>query len=241
MIYHYLYLLKMRLDKYLLELNPNLTRSKVQDLIKRGLVKVNNSVVTKTGYEVSNLDLVELLETSKYVSRAGFKLENAISILSLDLANLTVLDVGSSTGGFTDCSLQHGAKLVYAYDVGTDQLDQSLRDNPKIELHEQTNILKVTPPNVDLILIDVSFTSTKPILRHVTPHANRLLVLIKPQFEVGQQYLKKGVVKDKKRVQTLLNEFEDLSKILGFKIIKIFSTNFPGKDGNLEYWLYLEK
>ncbi|NLL68974.1 MAG: TlyA family RNA methyltransferase [Acholeplasmataceae bacterium] len=231
----------MRLDKYLLELHPNLTRSKSQDLIKRGLVLVNNKVITKTGYEIKQSDEIQVLDLLKYVSRAGLKLEHAANILNLNFSNLKVLDVGSSTGGFSDYSIQNGASIVYAYDVGTNQMDKDLRNNPKIVLNEQTNILSATIPNVDIALVDVSFTSSKQILKHIYNHSNVFLILIKPQFEVGKDHLKKGIVKDKKRVQALLDEFKKLATDLGFQNIKIFPTNLPGKDGNLEYWLYLEK
>lgn len=231
----------MRLDKYLIELYPNLTRSKSQDLIKRSLVLVNNKVINKTGYEVKESDEIKVLDLLKYVSRAGLKLEHAASILNLKFNNLKVLDVGSSTGGFTDYSIQNGASIVYAYDVGTNQMDLNLRKNSKIVLNEQTNILSATITNVDIALVDVSFTSSKQILKHIYNYSNVFLVLIKPQFEVGKEHLKKGIVKDKKRVQALLDEFNILATELGFKNIKIFPTNLPGKDGNLEYWLYLEK
>ncbi len=231
----------MRLDKYLLELHPNLTRSKSQDLIKRRLVLVNNKIITKTGYEIKQSDKIQVLDLLKYVSRAGLKLEHAANILNLNFHNLKVLDVGSSTGGFSDYSIQNGASIVYAYDVGTNQMDKDLRNNPKIVLNEQTNILSATIPNVDIALVDVSFTSSKQILKHIYNHSNVFLILIKPQFEVGKDHLKKGIVKDKKRVQALLDEFKILATDLGFQNIKIFPTNLPGKDGNLEYWLYLEK
>ena len=215
--------------------------SKSQDLIKRGLVLVNNKVITKTGYEIKQSDEIQVLDLLKYVSRAGLKLEHAANILNLNFSNLKVLDVGSSTGGFSDYSIQNGASIVYAYDVGTNQMDKDLRNNPKIVLNEQTNILSATIPNVDIALVDVSFTSSKQILKHIYNYSDIFLILIKPQFEVGKDHLKKGIVKDKKRVQALLDEFRLLATDLGFQNIKIFPTNLPGKDGNLEYWLYLEK
>lgn len=231
----------MRLDNYLKDKYPEYTRSQIQDLIKRSLVLVNEKVTTKTGYEVKNTDEINLLDTTKYVSRAGYKLENAVKKLKISFSKIVVMDVGSSTGGFTDFSIQNGADLVYAYDVGTDQMVAKLRNNEKVKLFEKTNILSINPPNADIILIDVSFTSSKPILKHLKNNSNQILLLIKPQFEVGPKHLSKGIVKDKKRVEALLDEFELLAKELEFQVIDIFESGFPGKDGNLEYWLYLVK
>lgn len=231
----------MRLDKYILEKHPELTRSKIQDLIKLNKVIVNGVIVNKTGYDVDNNDQVEINNIFKYVSRGGMKLENAIDHLHLSLNDLVIMDVGSSTGGFSDCALQHGAKLVYAYDVGYQQMADSIKNDQRVILNEKTNILNIVPPVVDLVMVDVSFTSIKPIINHLYNASDQFLLLIKPQFEVGKMYIKKGLVKDKKRVQFVLNEFKQIAHSLNFNDIEIFPTNFPGKDGNLEYWLYLKK
>ncbi len=231
----------MRLDKYILEKHPELTRSKIQDLIKLNKVIVNGVIVNKTGYDVDNNDQVEINNIFKYVSRGGMKLENAIDHLHLSLNDLVIMDVGSSTGGFSDCALQHGAKLVYAYDVGYQQMADSIKNDQRVILNEKTNILNIVPPLVDLVMVDVSFTSIKPIINHLYNASDQFLLLIKPQFEVGKMYIKKGLVKDKKRVQFVLNEFKQIAHSLNFNDIEIFPTNFPGKDGNLEYWLYLKK
>lgn len=230
----------MRLDNYLKEKYPQLSRSKIQDLIKRSLVIVNGKVVTKTGYKVNDNCEVNLLESFKYASRAGYKLEKAIDFFNISFINKQVLDIGSSTGGFTDVAIINGAKEVFAFDVGTNQMIDRLRNDKRVHLFENTNILSVKPPNVDLILIDVSFTSSKSVLKHIHLNSSEILLLIKPQFEVGTNYLKKGIVKDKKRVEIILNEFKLLSNSLGFNYL-IKETSFPGKDGNLEYWLYLTK
>lgn len=231
----------MRLDKYILEKHPELTRSKIQDLIKLNKVIVNGVIVNKTGYDVDNNDQVEINNIFKYVSRGGMKLENAIDHLHLSLNDLVIMDVGSSTGGFSDCALQHGAKLVYAYDVGYQQMADSIKNDQRVILNEKTNILNIVPPVVDFVMVDVSFTSIKPIINHLYEASDQFLLLIKPQFEVGKMYIKKGLVKDKKRVQFVLNEFKQIAHSLNFNDIEIFPTNFPGKDGNLEYWLYLKK
>ncbi|MDD4090401.1 MAG: SAM-dependent methyltransferase, partial [Acholeplasmataceae bacterium] len=134
----------MRLDNYL-KGKEKLTRSKIKALILAGAVKVNDKIIMKASYQIKEDDKVELLTTNKYVSRAGLKLEEAITYFQLDFKDKVILDVGSSTGGFTDCSLKHGAKIVYAYDVGTLQMDETLRKDERIVLKEQTNILKADP------------------------------------------------------------------------------------------------
>jgi 23S rRNA (cytidine1920-2'-O)/16S rRNA (cytidine1409-2'-O)-methyltransferase len=231
----------MRLDNYLKNKYENYTRSQIQDYIKRGLVSVNNEIITKTGFQVRDNDIVELKDLIEYASRAAYKLEDAYNKLNLNFKNFKILDVGSSTGGFTDFSIKAGAKLVYAYDVGTDQMVERLRSDKRVILNEQTNILHVTPPKVDIVLIDVSFTSSKPILRHLIDASNKFLVLIKPQFEVGFDYLVKGIVKNKKRVATLLEDYMQLARTLRLNVVDIFESGLPGKEGNIEYWLYLTK
>ncbi|MGI6787841.1 MAG: TlyA family RNA methyltransferase [Acholeplasmataceae bacterium] len=231
----------MRLDNYLKIKYDDYTRSQLQDFIKRGLVTVNEKIVTKTGYQVKNNDHVVLNEVSKYASRAAFKLEDIYHRLGLNFRNKVILDVGSSTGGFTDFSLKHGAKLVYAYDVGTNQMIDRLRNDERVILNEQTNILEVMPPKVDLVLIDVSFTSSKPILDHLKNVSNHFLILIKPQFEVGAEYLSKGIVKNKKRVNALLDEYIEFAQSLTFNIVNLLESCLPGKEGNIEYWIYLTK
>lgn len=231
----------MRLDNYLKEKYIEYTRSQIQDYIKRGFVLVNKEVITKTGFQVRETDEVILENFDKYASRAGYKLEAAYDKLNLNFDGLTILDCGSSTGGFTDFSLISGAKQIYAYDVGTNQMIQRLRDDHRVVLNEQTNILHIEPPKVDFVLVDVSFTSSMPILEHLKEASNNFLILIKPQFEVGAKYLSKGIVKDKKRVKTLLDEYVSYVKSIDFKVVDLFESSLPGKEGNIEYWIYLTK
>ncbi|MDO9629678.1 MAG: TlyA family RNA methyltransferase, partial [Acholeplasmataceae bacterium] len=207
----------MRLDHYLVEHQIAKTRSQATDLIKRGLVLVNDEVVTKAGYEVST-HLIKLTEEVLYVSRAGEKLNQAIQEFNISLLGKIVIDIGSSTGGFTDCALQSGASKVYAYDVGTNQMDSNLKKDPRIELHEETNILDVKIPESDVILIDVSFTSIKPILNHIQGFNKEIIALIKPQFEVGHIHFKQGVVKDIKRQKEVLTDVLTYARSLGFSI-----------------------
>ena len=228
----------MRLDHYLVEKSIAKTRSQATDLIKRGLVLVNDEVVTKTGFEVTT-HLIKLVEEVKYVSRAGEKLYQAIKEFDIRLSDKIVVDIGSSTGGFTDCALQEGAQKVYAYDVGRDQMDQTLQMNPKIELHEETNILDVSIPLCDLITIDVSFTSIKPILNHIKGFHQEIVALIKPQFEVGHIHFKQGVVKDTKRHKEVLTDVLNYARTLGFSIKGLIKSDLKGKAGNQEYILYI--
>jgi 23S rRNA (cytidine1920-2'-O)/16S rRNA (cytidine1409-2'-O)-methyltransferase len=230
----------MRLDHYLVEKNIAKTRSQATDLIKRGLVLVNENIVTKTGYEVSN-ELIKLVEEVKYVSRAGEKLYQAINKFDIELFDKIVCDIGSSTGGFTDCALQEGAKKVYAYDVGKDQMDHELKKNPKILLFEETNILDVDLPLSDLVMIDVSFTSIKPILKHLKGYEHEIIALIKPQFEVGHIHFKQGVVKDLKRHKEVLIDVLNYARELGFSLKGLIKSDLKGKAGNQEYILYITK
>ncbi|MBU1142148.1 MAG: TlyA family RNA methyltransferase [Firmicutes bacterium] len=228
----------MRLDHYLVENQIAKTRSQATDLIKRGLVLVNGEVVTKTGYEVTT-HLIKLVEEVKYVSRAGEKLYQAIQEFGIVLHDKIVVDIGSSTGGFTDCALQEGAKKVYSYDVGSNQMDIELKKDPRIDLHEETNILDVTIPICDVILIDVSFTSIKPIFNHLKGFSKEIIALIKPQFEVGHIHFKQGVVKDIKRHREVLTDVLNHARSLGFSIKGLKKSDLKGKAGNQEYILYI--
>ena len=193
-----------RLDIELARRHLVASRSQAESWIKLGKVMVNGLVITKTGYKVGENDEINLLAENQYVSRAGLKLESVSDKLKLDFKNKIVLDVGSSTGGFTEFSLKNGAKKVIAVDVGTDQLHPSLRANPNIELHEKTDIRDVVGPiarsaqkifklmdTPDIILIDVSFISQREILPHIFDNLagdNTLIIsMAKPQFEAGRE------------------------------------------------------
>ncbi|CCV64649.1 rRNA methyltransferase [Alteracholeplasma palmae J233] len=231
----------MRLDHYLVAYDLVSTRSEGQDLIKQGFVLVNDKQVTKSGYELKETDVITLLKTRKYVSRAGEKLEHAINEFKIDFTDKVVVDVGSSTGGFTQCALNYKAKLVYAYDVGTEQLDKSLRDHSKIILNEQTNILDVTIPEHDIMTIDVSFTSIIPILRHISNSNKELIALIKPQFEVSPKELKKGILKNIKVEKQVIEKIVNEVNVLGYEINGFMPSIIKGKDGNQEFLIYLKK
>lgn len=230
----------MRLDHYMVE-TTHKTRSQAQDLIRQGKVMVGKNIITKTGYDLKD-ETVTILEDNLYVSRGGLKLLDAITAYNIDFKDKIVCDIGSSTGGFTDCALKHQARFVYAYDVGSNQLHESLRNNPQIELHEQTNILDVTlNQNIDIYTIDVSFTSVKPIIKHLANQTGLFVVLVKPQFEVGQDYIKDGVVKDPKKQIDALNGIINYAASLNYRIKSHKPSTLLGKMGNQEFLLLLSK
>ncbi|MFA5692222.1 MAG: TlyA family RNA methyltransferase [Acholeplasmataceae bacterium] len=229
----------MRLDKYLNEKYPEYTRSKHQDLIKRGHVLVNGKTILKTGHRINQDDKIEINKEVIYKSRAADKLKYALNLFNISLLNKIVIDVGASTGGFTDLSLKEGAKLVYAYDVGTNQMDESLLTNPKVKSFEKTNILSVIIPNNDICLVDVSFTSVIPILNYLKNKTNEVLFLLKPQFEVTKGDLKKGILKDLKKHDLVLKKIISYIDEINYQIKGFTKSPILGKDGNIEYIFYI--
>ena len=207
---------KSRLDVYLVKVNIVPSRSKAAELINNNKVMVNNKIISKASYEVNENDDIKILnnEVLKYVSRGGLKLEKAINYFNLSLKDKVILDIGSSTGGFTDCALQNGAKLVYALDVGTNQLHESLKNNNKVISMENTNFKDVTSEmfkeSIDLYVCDVSFISILTIIRKLKELDNNfdIVILFKPQFEVGKNNLNaSGVVKNPNAIISALNNF----------------------------------
>lgn len=235
--------MKQRLDKELVRRSIVPTRSQAESEIRLGHVKVNGNAVTKAGTIVSISDKIELTSILRYVSRAGLKLASVAKTLKLDFRDTTVLDVGSSTGGFTDFALQHGAKKVIAVDVGTDQLHPSLHDDKRIELHEKTDIRDFkTDEKIDLVVADVSFISLREILPSVKKLCSRdtqLAIMVKPQFEAGQSRLKhKGVIKNDKMRREILNDFEVWCK-QHFVILNKADSVVAGAKGNKERFYLL--
>ena len=237
----------MRLDVYLVEKGYFQTRNKAQVAIKDNAISVNGKVVNKPNYEVKETDEVSILkEANPYVSRGGFKLEKAIKDFNLDFNGKTVLDIGSSTGGFTDCSLKHGAKLVYSVDVGTDQLDKSLLNRDDVIVYEQTNILDVEslPTPIDFIVMDVSFVSIEVILpavdRFLTDD-NGFVCLIKPQFEVGKVHMKNGIVKDRTTHIKVIQNVSNYLKQYNMGILKLIPSPILGGSGNKEFLAYIKR
>lgn len=230
----------MRLDHFLLDHGYVQTRSQATDLIKRGLVSVDGIIVSKAGYDVNDDALIKIFHESRFVSRAGDKLNQALIDLKATLHGKIIIDIGSSTGGFTQCALQSGAIKVFAYDVGKNQMDKTLASDPRIELHEETNILDVNIPDADVIVIDVSFTSIKPILSHLKGFQGEIIALIKPQYEAGPIHFKQGVLKDMKQHEKILYDVLSEVRKLGFSMDQLVPSSLKGKMGNQEYFLYIK-
>jgi 23S rRNA (cytidine1920-2'-O)/16S rRNA (cytidine1409-2'-O)-methyltransferase len=233
---------KYRLDQALVRRGLTLSRSQAESYIKLGYVKVDGKTINKPGFVVKDESKVVLSVKEQYVSRAALKLASVAKKLQLDFKDKVVLDVGSSTGGFTDYALKHGAKKVIAVEVGTDQLHPSLRGNPKIELHEQTDIRNFRPNSpIDIVLADVSFISLREILPAVAELVNKnteIAVMLKPQFEAGSKDVHKGVIKNDAVRRKILKDFEEWAKT-HFKIQDKADSEVPGAKGNLERFYLL--
>jgi len=233
---------KTRLDQELVTRSLLPTRSQAESYIKLGSVQVNGKVVTKPGFLVNETDKIKLTAKEQYVSRAGLKLASIAKTLNLDFKDKVVLDVGSSTGGFTDYVLRHGAEKVIAVDVGTDQLHPSLRGDERIELHEKTDIRDYKPNvPIDMIVIDVSFISLRDILPHIAHIASpqtAIVAMVKPQFEAGREQINKGIVKNDKIRRNILKDFENWTQNL-FIIQEKADSEVAGAKGNSERFYFL--
>ena len=230
--------MKQRLDKLMLARGLVGSRSEAENWIRLGCVRVGGRAVVKPGLFVDESAPIELAALERYVSRAGLKLAGAAKAFNLDFHNKTVLDIGSSTGGFTDFALQHGAKKVYAVDVGTEQLHPSLRGNKRIELYEKTDIRDFVPNQpVDIVVGDVSFISLRDILPHVAKHIMQpetiLVAMVKPQFEAGKYQVNKGVIKNDKVRRQILADFENWAKQY-FVVLDKKDSDVAGAKGNVE-------
>ncbi|MBQ5933163.1 MAG: TlyA family RNA methyltransferase [Lachnospiraceae bacterium] len=238
--------MEKRLDIYLVENMGIKSRSKAQELIRGGFVTCNGKKASKTGLFVSEKDDIKIAENDvlKYVSRGGLKLEKAIKEFDIDMNGLTVLDIGSSTGGFTDCALKHGARKVVAVDVGTDIMDTELRKDPRVELHENTDIRDFDIDgagyaDISLCVCDASFISLPIALSRLGASKKefKLVTLIKPQFECGQKTAAKykGVITDRQVHKDVLTHVLDEMKGLGFSLQRLTFSPITGGDGNIEY------
>ena len=234
---------KIRLDKELTKRKLVVSRSQAESWIKLGKVSVDGRTVNKSGFMVDENSTIKLDAPSQYVSRAGLKLASVARDLAIDFEDRVVLDVGSSTGGFTDYSLQNGAKKVFAVDVGTDQLHQSLRDDKRIELHEKTDIRDFVPSQaIDIVVIDVSFISLREILPYIASIASsgaQIVAMVKPQFEASPKQVSKGVIKNDKVRREILMNFENWTKKL-FVIVDKKDSEVPGAKGNRERFYLLK-
>lgn len=235
--------MKLRLDQATVQKGLTTTRSQAETYIKLGSVTVDGKVIKKPGFLVRPESVIVLTATEQYVSRAGLKLASTAKQFSVDFKNKTVLDVGSSTGGFTDYALQHGAKKSIAVDVGTNQLHPTLRPDARIELHEQTDIRNFsTNDKVDIVVIDVSFISLRQILPTVKKLSNPttvILAMVKPQFEATAENVKhKGVIKNDRMRRDILKGFETWAS-QDFVIKDKADSGVAGEKGNLERFYYL--
>jgi 23S rRNA (cytidine1920-2'-O)/16S rRNA (cytidine1409-2'-O)-methyltransferase len=221
------------------------TRSQAENLIRLGEVMIEGKVIIKPGYFVAEDAKIKVTANERYASRAGLKLASVAHIFNLDFKNKVVLDVGSSTGGFTDYALQHGAAMVIAVDVGTDQLHPKLRSHEKIELHEQTDIRDIHELSQipDFVVIDVSFISLREILPHITNLISRdtvIAAMLKPQFEAGANSKHKGVIKNERVRRQILQDFEAWIK-QRFVILNKADSGVSGTKGNQERFYLLKK
>lgn len=237
--------MKVRLDQALVQRGLVPTRSQAESYIKLEQVLVNGEVISKAGFLVGNKDRIELTAKEQYVSRAALKLASVAKTLKLDFKHQTVLDVGSSTGGFTDYALRQGAARVIAVDVGSDQLHPNLRSNPRVESHEKTDIRDFrTNQKIDLVLADVSFISLREVLPAVIKLSSwqtQIVAMVKPQFEAGQSKLKhKGVIKNDKMRRDILKDFEAWAR-QHFVMVDKADSQVAGAHGNRERFYLLRK
>lgn len=235
---------RTRLDQYIAKKGWAQSRSQAENLIRLGQVTVDGTVITKPGFVVSEQRKVQVTKAERYVSRAGLKLASVAQLLNLNFQDKVVLDVGSSTGGFTDYALQHGAKKVFAVDVGTDQLHPSLRGDARIELHEKTDIRDFVPTEaVDIVVMDVSFISLREVLPHIaliTHKDTYIAAMVKPQFEAGRNQVSKGVIKNDAVRRKILKEFELWAREL-FVVVDKHDSEVAGAKGNRERFYLLQK
>jgi 23S rRNA (cytidine1920-2'-O)/16S rRNA (cytidine1409-2'-O)-methyltransferase len=231
-----------RLDKELHSRGLTKSRSVAADLIAEGKVLVNGILCEKSAHLVFAEDSLEITQSPKYVSRGGLKLEHALRTFGVELSGKVCLDVGASTGGFTDCMLQEGASRVYAIDVGTNQLDESLRGDRRVISTERCDIRgAIIPPEVAFTAIDVSFISVKlilPELRKFMRPEGEAVVLVKPQFECGIRH--KGVITEEKVRKRILDEVRIFTEGLGLDVGGIIKSPILGKGGNQEFLMWVK-
>ncbi|NLY56271.1 MAG: TlyA family RNA methyltransferase [Firmicutes bacterium] len=242
---------KERLDKIIVDLKLAPTREKAQALIISGAVSVNGKIHLKAGtkFDPSEISVELINQPLPYVSRGGLKLEKALAVFQIDVTGKKCLDIGASTGGFTDCLLQHGAAAVIALDVGYGQLAWSLRQDPRVIVMEKTNVRYITLADLafqpDLITVDTSFISvTKflPVLESLLPEEGELICLIKPQFEAGPaQVGKGGIVRDPRVWQAVLTEILQFAAGLNLGCLGLTISPIKGTKGNIEFLAYFRK
>ena len=237
---------RSRLDLALVERGLAESRSRAQALVMAGRVTVDGAVVDKAGAPVSDRSAIEVARPARYVSRGGDKLETAILRWRIDVAGERCLDLGASTGGFTDCLLQHGAAEVVAVDVGRGQLHERLRGDPRVHSLERVNARRLTPEMLPyapaVITADVAFISLRLVLPAAIACAAplwRAVVLVKPQFEAGRAQVRGGVVRDPAVRAQVLHDLADFVTAQGAAILGVCDSSHPGPAGNREYLMYL--
>ena len=226
---------KERLDKYLTDLGYFETKSKAASAILAGNVKINDEYITKAGFQINPSKEYEIeVKSMPYVSRGGFKLKKALDAFSFDVKDRICLDAGASTGGFSDCLLQNGAKFVYAVDVGYGQLDWKIRSDSRVKVIEKTN-LRICE------FFDISLTKVLENLKKLlAPDFHEMICLIKPQFEAGKEHVEKGgVVRDKKVHENVIKNVSDFAKSIGYSVKGLTYSSIKGPSGNIEYLIWL--
>ena len=245
--------MKERLDKYLTDLGYFDTKSKAAAAILAGHVKINDEYITKAGFQINpqkEYDIV--VKSMPYVSRGGFKLKKALDAFSFDVTGRICIDAGASTGGFTDCLLQNGAKFVYAADVGYGQLDWKIRSDERVKVIEKTNlricgysdIYADNEPVADLLVSDMSFISLTKVFENLKkllkPEFHEMICLIKPQFEAGKEKVEKGgVVRDKQVHEEVIKNVIDCAESLDYKVKGLTYSSIKGPSGNIEYLIWI--
>ena len=240
----------MRIDAFLFENGYTESRNEAKNFVLSGAVTVNGKVVLKPSFSVTDEDDIQLdRATKKYVSRGGLKLEEALRTFKIDASSRLAIDIGASSGGFTDCLLQNGAQHVIAIDVGTAQLVSSLRSDNRVSVYENFNARYMKPEDLEyvpnLAVMDVSFISATyiiPSVYDVLSDRSDFVCLIKPQFEVGKQGISKGgIVRDGKTRKCAIDKVTDFASTVGFKLISVIKSPIEGGDGNIEFLAHFKK
>ena len=238
----------MRIDQYIMELGLVDSRNRAQELIKEGSVLLNEEICNKPAKEIKKGARVSIVEKRQWVSRGGKKLFDALKSFEIKVEGKTALDVGSSTGGFTQVLLQEGATKIIAVDVGTNQLHASLRNVPRISILENTDIRDVSSKLVDLfdlVVVDVAFISVEKIIKDIeitTKKGGNIVLLYKPQFEAGKKNISKnGLVKKETDIQKMLSKFLNILDNLSLDFIQSKDAYIKGKKGNQEIFIHLKR
>lgn len=238
---------KKRLDILLADSGAFPSRERAKGAIMAGLVSVGGRVVDKAGTMVDeDCEISVKKDPIPYVGRGGLKLEKALELFRIDVSGKNAIDIGASTGGFTDCLLKRGAKKIYAVDVGYGQLDWKLRNDPRVVVMERTNIRYVKPEDIgetcDMAVIDVAFISLTlvlPVAKTLIKPEGEIIALIKPQFEAGREKVgKKGIVRDADTHREVVNKIYGLVTSIGFEVRGVTYSPITGTDGNIEYLIY---